>query len=308
MQDAAVAVVVDFDGGVDAAGGEELDFGAIGFGGGDLDVLARGDVGGGVDIEGFLAGEAEGLGGVAFLEAEREDAHADEVGAVDAFEGDGDDGFDTEEEGAFGGPVAAGAHAVVFAGEDDEGDVGGFVAEAGVVDGFDGGIREIDGPATFGAGSEFVLDADVGEGAAGHDAVVAAAGAVAVEHGGGDVFGDKIFAGGAVFFDGAGGGDVVGCDGVAEEGEAAGFAWMGDGIFAGFERMGKIGEIGGILANVGTVFVPLLKVWRGAGHLDGLPLGGLSSKTFLYWAMNWSRVRRRGRRFPRSRGRRARCL
>ncbi len=40
MEDAAVAVVVDFDRGVDVAGGGEGDGAAVGFGGGDLNVLA----------------------------------------------------------------------------------------------------------------------------------------------------------------------------------------------------------------------------------------------------------------------------
>ena len=41
VQDAAVAVVVDFDRGVDAAGGGEAGFAAVGLCGGDLDRLAR---------------------------------------------------------------------------------------------------------------------------------------------------------------------------------------------------------------------------------------------------------------------------
>ena len=39
VEDAAVAVVLDFDGGVDAAGGDEVDRGAVGFGGHDFDGL-----------------------------------------------------------------------------------------------------------------------------------------------------------------------------------------------------------------------------------------------------------------------------
>jgi hypothetical protein len=42
------------------------------------------------------------------------------------------------------------------------------------------------GPAAFGAGGEFVAKADIGEGAADHHFVVAAARAVAVEVGGFD--------------------------------------------------------------------------------------------------------------------------
>ena len=42
-------------------------------------------------------------------------------------------------------------------------------------------FAEVEGVSAFDAGDHQVLDADVGEGAAGHDAVVAAARAVAVE-------------------------------------------------------------------------------------------------------------------------------
>ena len=66
-----------------------------------------------------------------------------------------------------------------------------------------------------------LFEAHVGEGAADHDFVVAAAGAVGVEVGGLDAVVGEIVAGRAVGFDVAGGGDVVGGDGVAENGEDA---------------------------------------------------------------------------------------
>jgi len=59
------------------------------------------------EAEGFFAGEAEGLNAVAAFELQGEDAHADQVGAVDAFEALGDDGFYAQQLRAFGGPVAA---------------------------------------------------------------------------------------------------------------------------------------------------------------------------------------------------------
>lgn len=64
-----------------------------------------------------------------------QDAHADEVGAVDALEGFGDDGFHAEEVGAFGRPVAGGAHAVVFGADDDGGRAFFLIDGGGVVDG-----------------------------------------------------------------------------------------------------------------------------------------------------------------------------
>ena len=54
------------------------------------------------------------------LEDERQDAHADEVAAVNALERFRDDGLDAEQARALGGPVAAGAGAVLFAGEHDQ--------------------------------------------------------------------------------------------------------------------------------------------------------------------------------------------
>ena len=62
------------------------------------------------------------LRGLALLVDQRQHAHADEIAAVDALEAFGDDGFHAEQERALGGPVARAAHAVIFAGEDDQRD------------------------------------------------------------------------------------------------------------------------------------------------------------------------------------------
>ena len=59
MQDAAVAVVVDFHGGVDATLGGELDFAAVVLGGDDFDVLAGLDRIVDGDVKRLGAGEAE---------------------------------------------------------------------------------------------------------------------------------------------------------------------------------------------------------------------------------------------------------
>src|ERR1043165_6359544 len=111
VEHAAVAVVLGFDGGVDSAHRRELNLFAIGLRSGDIHIAAGLDEAfggrGEVDVEGFFAGEAEGGRGLAILEAEGQHAHADEVGAVDAFEGFGDDGAAAEEKRALGGPVAA---------------------------------------------------------------------------------------------------------------------------------------------------------------------------------------------------------
>jgi len=183
-----MAVVVDFDRRIDA----EFDlvglFGAVFAGDGEGDILAGLDaVAEAGDVVGFGAVEVERLGADAFGELEREDSHTDEVRAVDAFEALGDDGLDSEEAGAFGGPVATGAGAVFLSGEDDERGAGGLVCHAGVVDAhlLAGGLVDRESAFHSGAigfgGDHEVFDADIGEGATGHDAVIASAAAIAIE-------------------------------------------------------------------------------------------------------------------------------
>ncbi len=55
---------------------------------------------------GLIALEPERLPRRAFLEHEWDDAHPDEVRAMDALERLGDNGADAEQRGAFGSPVA----------------------------------------------------------------------------------------------------------------------------------------------------------------------------------------------------------
>ena len=79
MEDAAVAVVLDLDRRVDAAGRDEVDHAAVGFLGGDFDGLTRLEVVVEGDLEGFGAVEFEDVATLSFAELQREDAHADEV-------------------------------------------------------------------------------------------------------------------------------------------------------------------------------------------------------------------------------------
>jgi len=202
-QDAAVAVVVDFDRSVDAEFDCLFEFYAVFAGDGEGDILAGLDaVAEAGDVVGFGAVEVERLRADAFGELEWEDAHADEVGAVDALEALGDDGFDSEEAGAFGGPVATGAGAVFLSGEDDERGAGGLVFHAGIVDAHLLAGRLVDREAAFHAcavgfrGDHEVFDADIGECAAGHDAVIATAAAVAVEIHRFDAVFDEVFSSG----------------------------------------------------------------------------------------------------------------
>ena len=72
------------------------------------------------DIEGFGAVDAVGVAVFTGFEFERQHAHADEVGAVDALKPFGDNGFDTGQTHAFGRPVTRGTLTVVGTGDDDQ--------------------------------------------------------------------------------------------------------------------------------------------------------------------------------------------
>src|SRR5580658_9702772 len=98
LQDAAVLEVLDLLGGVDADFGFEFFYIAFGCCGFDLEDAAVGELafeqrGEAGEIVDFFASEAEGLDVLAIGELKRQDAHADEVGAVNALEAFGDDGF-----------------------------------------------------------------------------------------------------------------------------------------------------------------------------------------------------------------------
>ncbi len=119
---------------------------------------------------------------------------------MDAFERLSDDGLYAEQVGALGGPVARRAVAVFDTGEHDERHAFGLIALRGIVDGRALARRLVDGVAAFDdvAGvilDHEVLDADVGERAAHHDFVVAAARSVLVEVGGRHALGDEILSG-----------------------------------------------------------------------------------------------------------------
>ena len=69
VQDAAVAVVLDLDGGVDAAGGDEVDSLAVRFNRGDFDRLTWFEVVAEGDLEGFAAVEFQEVAGLSFAGA-----------------------------------------------------------------------------------------------------------------------------------------------------------------------------------------------------------------------------------------------
>src|SRR5215207_7197948 len=121
-EDAAVPVVFDLDGRVDAQRHRHLALRAVGAADAERHVLPGPDLAAlePRDVDGLRAVEPEGLGVDVVLELEGEDDHADEVRAVYALEALGDDGLDAEQESPLRRPVARRARAVLLAREDDE--------------------------------------------------------------------------------------------------------------------------------------------------------------------------------------------
>ena len=109
LQDAAVAEVVGLAGGIDAHDGVEGDHRAVGLLGPDGDgtrsaaLVERCQARDGEDL-GTV--QSQGVGALTLRELEGDHTHADEVGAMDALEGLGDHGLDTQQGRALGRPVA----------------------------------------------------------------------------------------------------------------------------------------------------------------------------------------------------------
>src|SRR4051794_6461231 len=176
LQDAAVLVVLALLEGVDAHRRRELGVASLHRHLGRVAAVESGDR----DL--LLAREAERLRGLALGELQRQHAHAHEVRAVDALEGLRDHGPHAQQVGALGGPVAGGARAVLLARQHDERRALVGVAHRRVVDRQLLLLGELQRePADQLLAGDLVAQADVGERAAHHHLMVAAAGAVGVE-------------------------------------------------------------------------------------------------------------------------------
>src|SRR5690606_18857628 len=170
-----------------------------------------------------------------------------------------------QQAGALGRPVARRAGAVFLAGEDDQRTAFRLIAHGRVVDRHRLFRGEVLGDAALDVGGDAVADADVGEGAAHHDFVVAAAGAVAVEVQGVDAVVGQVLTGGRGLLDRTGRADVVGGDRVAEDAQDARLDDVGDGRRLHRQTL----EIRRVL-HIGRVVVPLIGL--AAGDLDRLPV------------------------------------
>src|SRR5712675_180722 len=119
-EDAAVAVVLDLDGGVDPHDGLEDDRPAVAPPRLHRDRLAGTEsLRDPFDGEALFARQAERLAGVALRELKGKDSHADEVAPVDALVRLGQHGAHAEERGPLRRPVARRSRAVLLPGEDD---------------------------------------------------------------------------------------------------------------------------------------------------------------------------------------------
>eukprot|EP00760_Papus_ankaliazontas_P031102 PhM_4_TR5182/c1_g1_i1/m.99095 len=192
--------------------------------------------------------------GLSGHEAKRSDAHTDKVAAVDALERFGDDSLDAEHVRALGGPVAGRSRAVLLAREHNEANALGLVLLAGVKDAHLLAVGEVlrDGTRRAGA-DDTVAQTRVGEGAAGHDLVIATAGAVRVEVGLGDAALCEVLCCRRRGGDVAGGGNVVRRDRVTEKEKAP---RVGDGAAGGELTLDGLEE--GRVVDVRRVGGPLV--------------------------------------------------
>src|SRR5699024_2572702 len=158
-------------------------------------------------------------------------------------------------------PVARGAGAVFLAGNDNQRRAVVAVLHGRVIDRHDFLVGEVGGETAFGAFGNLVFDAHVGEVAAHHDFMVAAARAVGVEVGRLNALVLQVAAGRGVRLDRAGRGDVVGRDRIAQLGQHARAGDVADrlGFHAHAFEEGRV-------AHVGRVFIPLEHLAGGRVH------------------------------------------
>ncbi len=226
-QDTPGPVVVHLDGRIDAQRHRHLLPGAVGAADHELRIALRRERRIRHHVDRLVAPQSKGLPGVRAPELQRQHAHAHEVGTVDALEAARDHRLDAQQLRALGRPVAAGAGAVLLAGEDHGGRVLRHVLHRRVEDEH---LRALVGALVLEDGQPAllprsvllrrdheVLDAHIGERAAHHHVMVAAARAVAVEVLLHHAVLQQPLAGGRGFLDRPRGRDMVGGDRVAEE-------------------------------------------------------------------------------------------
>ena len=129
----------------------------------------------------FEARQAQRLAVLTRQELHRQHAHANQVRSMDALEAFGDHGAHTQQQRAFGGPIARRSRAVLLARDDQQRRAFRLVLHRGVVDEHLLARWNVRGPAAFGSGREHVAQPDVGQRSAHHHFMVAAARAIGIE-------------------------------------------------------------------------------------------------------------------------------
>src|SRR5687768_11437340 len=120
-QDAVVIVVLHLDRRVDSGDYLEGLHRTVGRRRSYVETLARRQVRlDATNVEHLFTGQTQARDRFARQELERQDAHTDEVAAMDALKALDDDGLYAEDLRPLGGPVTRGAGAVLLAGEDDQ--------------------------------------------------------------------------------------------------------------------------------------------------------------------------------------------
>src|SRR4030095_12880916 len=132
-------------------------------------------------IELFESRQTEGLKFLTGPELQGHNPRADQVAAVNTLKALRNRRFDAEEPRSFGRPVAGGAGAVFFAGDDDQRNAFLLILHGCVVNRHLLLIRQMYGHSALGSRRQKILEPDVGEGATHHDFMVAAPRAVLVE-------------------------------------------------------------------------------------------------------------------------------
>lgn len=214
--------------------------------------------------EKLRAVKPEVLGVLALHKLQGENAHADEVGAVDTLKAFGHHHTYTQEARPFGRPVPAGACAIFRTGEDKQRCFLLSIAHGGLINahGLPGGQVNADTP--FAAWEEQVFKAYIGKSTAHHNLMVAAPCAIGVKVPGVDAVVHQILGCGAVFGNVARGGNMVRRHRVTQQRQSPGIHNVLEGCGGGRNAL----EEGG-LSHIGGGFVPNKGV--AFGHFEGLP-------------------------------------
>ena len=168
------------------------------------------------DRIGLAPGKSEGRCALPGEELQRQNPHPDQIRTVDSLEALRDHRSDAQQPRPLGRPVARRAGAVFLASDHEERHVLRRVAHRRFEDRCGLATGQVHRERPFPLGQR-VAQPDVGEGAAHHDLVVAAPRSVTVELEGRHAVSHEPLSGGGPGCDRAGGRDVVGGHGVAQE-------------------------------------------------------------------------------------------